>query len=135
MTGKLRKIAVWVIIGLIILAVGSFTFKKTQSAGLNKTADTFTNYVIDGDAKSSFALLTQAAQKQNSYDATWTPFVNRMHTVFANQKPVYVSTAQSGNYSIITYSIAGSDGKYTFTLALLKQGEWKVESFTSTNAQ
>lgn len=132
MTVKLRRIAIIMVIALLLVFVGWLSLKKVQQSNLRKTADVFSSEIVSGNDNSSFKLLTSDAQQQNPSGTVWGPFVKRLSNTFSGRHPIYANTAASGKYTIVTYNITGSDGNYVFTLALINEGGWRIDSFTST---
>ena len=131
----MRKVLVIVVVGLILLLLGTVGISALQShmqqSAIRKVSDTFTTAVLAGNSTASYAVLTDNTQNGTSV-SDWDAQVQKLSSFFKGSSAQYQSFAKSSSVQLVTYSIAGSDGNYKLSVTLIQQAKvWRVQSFTS----
>jgi hypothetical protein len=131
MRQKLTRIIIVVVLLIVALICFSAYESNRKQSEIRKTGDTFLNYTLQDNASASYALLTTTTKKSLS-PISWTGIVDKLYASFLGKKPVYASSITTGNDTTLTYNISGIDGKYVFSVTVLKSDStWQVQSFAS----
>jgi hypothetical protein len=131
----MRKIFLLGAAGLIVLVlfiIGITTLQKhsAQSAA-RVTSDSFVADILANKASDSYQFFTDYT-KQGLTQDEWAVQVQKLSSFFTGAKPSYQGATASSSSNLITYTIRGSDGTYTFSIVLGKPAKTlQVQSFNS----
>lgn len=131
---KLIVAVVVFLVAILLVVLGTQALTKSSEAKeAQKVADNFVSLMLAGKAQESYDLLSTQAQKIISADE-WKDTNARVAIFFTARKPTFESTKSTGKgHAIVRYSIDGNDGKYVFTVTMVKEGAvWKVDVFDSS---
>jgi len=129
---KIKKI----VIVVVVVIVGIFVIALTATNEVSKTSNDFVNKILHGYSNSAYDMLSSESQKTVSKD-DFAKIVSTMESILEDKasqksKSVEGETGSSAKGQVL-YEIKGSDGTYTLTVNLVKEGdEWKVLNFDNS---
>lgn len=129
----LKLVGIVVVLILIAVVVTEKLVVTEANKPIASVSDTFVKDMLSYQAAPSYKLFSTKAQSAYSYPS-WQADTNTLSTFFDGQKASRSTvTADSNGGKTVDYTVKGSDGTYTISVKMVKQGDvWRVNSYEST---
>jgi hypothetical protein len=131
----MRKILLWVVVGLfamIVLTIGISALQtKSRTDKEKTTATTFVQKVLSDDTDGTYSMFSSKARNGQAQE-DWNAQVDKLSSFFKDRQATLKDIKTSGTSTTVTFTITGTDGNYIMTVVLVNsKGESQVQSFTS----